>query len=141
MNQRISTPTGEFTAFRQLLSATPRGARLARRLALHQLDAWGFPHGGDVSDAAALIVAELAANAITHGRVAGRDFELRLTRREPNTLRIEVADARGDRLPRCRSGGAEDDAGRGLCLVAALATAWGVTERKVGKAVWAELAV
>lgn len=141
MKPQISTPTGELTAFRQLLSATPRGARLARRLAVHQLDTWGFPHGSDVSDAAAHIVAELAANAITHGRVAGRDFELRLTRREPNTLRIEVADARSDRLPRREPPEGDAESGRGLCLVAALAAAWGVIEREVGKTVWAELKV
>ncbi|MGA4850527.1 ATP-binding protein [Streptomyces sp. G5(2025)] len=108
---------------------------------MHQLDVWGFPHGSDVSDAVAHIVAELAANAITHGHVDGRDFELRLARREPNTLRVEVADARGDRLPRRQPGEGDVESGRGLCPAEALATAWGVTERQVGKAVWAELKV
>ncbi|MGW7594842.1 ATP-binding protein, partial [Streptomyces rubiginosohelvolus] len=59
------------TAFTQRFSSTPRGARLARRLALHQLDAWGVPHGTTASDTAAVLVAELAANAVTHGRVPG----------------------------------------------------------------------
>ena len=65
--------------FTQRFSSTPLGARLARHLALYQLHRWGFPYGTAVSDTAALIVAELAANAVTHGRVPGRDFELRLT--------------------------------------------------------------
>ncbi|WP_143589251.1 ATP-binding protein, partial [Streptomyces angustmyceticus] len=87
----------------QRFSSTRRGARLARYLALQQLDVWGFPYGGEVSDAAALIVGELAANAVTHGRVPGRDFELRLTRvpgsARPGTLRIEVADTRTEQRP------------------------------------------
>ncbi|MFD5343768.1 hypothetical protein ACFWJY_08365 [Streptomyces anulatus] len=30
---------------------------------LHQLDAWGVPHGSEASGTTALLVAELAANA------------------------------------------------------------------------------
>ncbi|MFC7302996.1 ATP-binding protein [Streptomyces monticola] len=128
--------------FRQLFSATPRGARLARRLTAHQLEEWGFPHGSETSDAAASIVAELAANAVTHGRVPGRDFEVRLVNGR-GVLRIEVTDARGDRRPEVAAKPPEADAegGRGLCLVAALAKEWGVRERAVGKTVWAELSV
>lgn len=139
MNQQISTPPTTLTVFRQLLSATPRGARLARRLAVCQLAAWGFPHGGDVSEAAAHIVAELAANPVTHGRVPGRDFELRLSRRGPDTLRIEVADARGGPEPRAKPFDPQGESGHGLRLVEALAARWGVAERGVGKTVWAEL--
>ncbi len=65
-------------AFTQRFSATPRGARLARRLARYHLDEWGIPYDCELSESAALLVAELAANAATHGRVAGRDFELGL---------------------------------------------------------------
>lgn len=89
MNAEISTPTDELT---QRLSATPRGARLARRLTATQLAAWGHPHDTEVNDTAQHLVAELAANAVTHGRVPGRDFELRLLRLPENTLRIEVSD-------------------------------------------------
>ncbi|MFF1377088.1 ATP-binding protein [Streptomyces sp. NPDC058308] len=108
---------------------------------MHQLDLWGLPHGSAVSDAAAQIVAELAANAVTHGCVPGRDFELRLLQRKAEAmLRIEVADARGERWPQARKHPAPDGAGgRGLCLVGALAAAWGVDERRAGKTVWAEL--
>ncbi len=58
--------------FVQRFSATPRGARLARHLAVGRLYAWGIPYGTDASDAVALVVAEFAANAVTHGRVPGR---------------------------------------------------------------------
>lgn len=77
--------------FTQRFSSTPLGARLARLLTLHQLHGWGIPHGTRPSDTAALIVAELAANAATHGRDPGRDFELRLTLTEA-VLRVEVSD-------------------------------------------------
>ncbi|GHB65290.1 hypothetical protein GCM10010397_39090 [Streptomyces spinoverrucosus] len=40
-----------------------------------------------------MIVAELAANAVTHGRAPGRDFELRLSL-VPGRVRIEVTDTR-----------------------------------------------
>lgn len=53
----------------QRLSSTPRGARLARRLAVAQMESWGIPYTSGPAEAVALIVAELAANAVTHGRV------------------------------------------------------------------------
>ncbi|WP_406304441.1 ATP-binding protein [Streptomyces sp. NBC_00885] len=137
MKSEIATPTAEFT---QRFSATRRGARVARRLAVHQLDGWGIPYGSDLSDSAALIVAELTANAVTHARVQGRDFELRLTLR-PLTLRIEVSDARADRQPSPRPPTPDAETGRGLLLVDALATAWGTADRVVGKTVWAELSL
>ncbi|WP_406730829.1 ATP-binding protein [Streptomyces sp. NBC_01794] len=133
-----------FSEFTQCFSSTPRGARLARHLALHQLDRWGVPHGSELSDAAGVIVAELAANAVTHGRVPGRDFELRLTRAPGAVLRIEVTDTRGEKrppVPGCLNPPApEDDSGRGLLLVEALADRWSVRDRlPVGKTVRAEL--
>ncbi|MFI6770080.1 ATP-binding protein [Streptomyces sp. NPDC050355] len=134
--------------FAQRFSATPRGARLARYLAVQQLDVWGFPYGGEVSDTVAVIVGELAANAATHGRVPGRDFELRLMRlpgpSRPGTLRIEVADTRTERRPPAPGTlvppAPDSETGRGLVLVAALATCWTVLDRlSVGKIVRAEL--
>lgn len=79
------------------------------------------------------IIAELASNAVTHGRVPGRDFRLALTV-TPDTLLIEVTDPRGDRIPQIH------DAGRGLVLVEALAGRWGVREGPSPcKVVWAEV--
>lgn len=99
----LPTSQGPVTVrtFAQRLSPTPRGARLARYLALNQLHAWGIPHGSDPSDAVAVIVAELAANAVTHGRVPGRDFELRLAL-VTGSVRIEVTDTRPQPRPRPR---------------------------------------
>ncbi|MCH5676647.1 ATP-binding protein [Streptomyces gilvus] len=141
MNAEISTPTSTPSAeLTQRLSSTPRGARLARRLTAQQLQAWGFPHDSDLNDTAQHVVAELAANAVTHGRVPGRDFELRLSLSpDEETLRIEVSDARGDRELRFAVDEPDGERGRGLVLVTLLAAAWGVTQRAVGKTVWAEL--
>lgn len=132
--------------FLQRFSSTPRGARLARHLTLHQLHSWGVPHGTEASETAAVLVAELAANAVTHGLVPGRDFELRLAL-EPGKLIVDVSDPRGEcRPPRPgemrasaeRPG--EGEGGRGLVLVAALADRWSVLDRvPVGKTVRAEL--
>lgn len=129
--------------FTHRFSATPLGARLARHLAVNQLHCWGIPHGTDASDAAALIVAELAANAATHGRVPGRDFELRLALM-PATLRIEVSDTRTERRPPVPGAVSPPqplaESGRGLVLVDVLADRWTVLDRvPVGKTVRAEL--
>ncbi|MET9832971.1 ATP-binding protein [Streptomyces sp. NPDC006385] len=130
--------------FTQRLSATPRGARLARHLALNQLHAWGVPHGSDAAEAVAAIVAELAANAVTHGRVPGRDFELRLSL-PTGSIRIEVSDTRTESRPPkpgdVRPPHALDDHGRGLLLVEALADRWEVVDRDAppGKTVRAEV--
>ncbi|WP_316745617.1 ATP-binding protein [Streptomyces sp. MK7] len=138
MKSEISTQR-----FSQLLSATPRGARLARLLAVRQLDEWGWPPGCSVSEAAALVVAELAANAVTHGRVRGRGFRLVLTVDSPGTLRIEVVDPRGDCPPLVRrAAGPADGTGRGLLLVEALAVRWGSEPwPPSSKAVWADIAL
>ncbi|MFF5572549.1 ATP-binding protein [Streptomyces luteogriseus] len=144
-----STPTTRrapvtVRVFTQRFSSTPRGARLARRLALHQLDTWGLPYGSEASDTAALLVAELAANAVTHGRVPGRDFEVAV-KLLGRTLRIEVSDTRGEERP--PGPGAPRppltplaETGRGMLLVTALADRWDVLDRvPVGKTVVAEL--
>lgn len=134
--------TAVLHTFVQRLSATPRGARLARRLARYHLDGWGIAYDSELSDAAEAIVAELAANAVTHGRVEGRDFEVAVTL-HTDTLRIEVSDTRTERVPpeRAEPPAVDEESGRGLVIVAALAAEWGVTGRAVGKTVWAQLAL
>ncbi|MEE1766354.1 ATP-binding protein [Streptomyces sp. SP18BB07] len=135
----VGTTTDEFT---MRFSSTPRGARLARRLVSDRLDVWGHPYTSTVNETLTLITAELAANAVTHGRVSGRDFEVRLTA-NAGTLRVEVSDTRAERLlPPCPHEPPDDvESGRGLMLVAALADDWGATPRAdaPGKTVWAGL--
>ncbi|MFF3407437.1 ATP-binding protein [Streptomyces sp. NPDC002742] len=138
MNQETAVPEAlpvtPIRNFSVLLSPTPRGARLGRLLAAEQLRTWGIP-----LDPAAHIVGELAANAATHGRVPGRDFRLTLYV-VADTLRIEVTDTRGDRLPHARHSVPDAESGRGLVLVDAFADRWGWTSGpSPRKTVWAEL--
>ncbi|MGW7277844.1 ATP-binding protein [Streptomyces sp. NPDC054844] len=126
--------------FEMRFTSTPRGARLARRLVSHRLDAWGPPYASPENETATLIAAELTANAVRHGHVPGRDFHLRLTEAEDGHLRIEVADTRAERRPTTGTPAPDGESGRGLLLVNTLADDWGVTPRTAGpgKTVWAE---
>lgn len=124
-------------------SSTPRGARLARGLTGERLDAWGIPYGSDAHDALLLTVAELSSNAVRHGHVSGRDFRLRLST-EGTAIRIEVTDTRGEHLPApIDPASLDQEGGRGLLLVAALADRWGwyPCADGPGKTVWAVLEV
>ncbi|MEV6249646.1 ATP-binding protein [Streptomyces sp. NPDC051742] len=135
--QKIAQLHGPTNHFSVLLSPTPRGARLARLLAAEWMRDREVPYG--VTEAATQVVAELATNAATHGRVAGRSFRLALLSHE-GVLRIEVTDTRADNLPRAQPACPEGDSGRGLLLVEALADRWGVGLGPVPrKTVWAEL--
>lgn len=136
MNQESAELVTPVRNFSQQLSSTPRGARLGRLLATEQLRIWGLP-----LDPAAHVVAELAANAVTHGRVPGRDFLL-LLYVVGDTLRIEVTDTCGDRLPHPQHIAPEAESGRGLLLVEAFADRWGFSEGLAPrKTVWAEIAL
>jgi anti-sigma regulatory factor (Ser/Thr protein kinase) len=132
--------------FTQLFSCTPRGARLARRLVANRMDVWGFAYDSEANEAVTLVVAELAANAVQHGRVRGRDFRVRLILRDGyaggDAVRVEVSDGRTERLPVLREPG-DGEGGRGLLLVAALADRWGTDLCAGGtyKVVWAEIRV
>ncbi|WSV72675.1 ATP-binding protein [Streptomyces sp. NBC_01012] len=115
-------------------SSTPRGARLARTLAVQQFTEWsGRPYDSDGARAVAHVTAELASNAITHGRLPGRDFRLTMRLLE-EAVRIEVTDTRPERtLPATASG-------RGLLLVEAHATRWGSAVCDAyTKCVWADV--
>ncbi|GAA3077384.1 ATP-binding protein [Streptomyces glomeratus] len=127
-------------AFEMRFTSSPRGARLARRLVSHRLHEWGHPYDSPLNETVTLIAAELAANAVRHGHVPGRDFHLRLTD-TPDGVRLEVSDTRTERLPEHRPAGdpGDDQSGRGLLLVEALADRWGVEPRSPGKRVWADV--
>lgn len=86
-----------------------------------------------------LVCGELATNAVQHGHKRGHLLEVRLTHEDTSCL-VEVSDAASGRLP-CRTRATEDDEhGRGLQLVAALAKETGHRPRDpIGKTVWARL--
>ncbi|MFE0878681.1 ATP-binding protein [Streptomyces smyrnaeus] len=128
------------------LSSTRRGARLARLLATQWLDEHAVPYRSASSRTAALIVAELAANAVRHCGSIGRDFRVSLTLTEAppaRVLRVEITDARADKpLPPGAPWPPEDEceSGRGLLLVDALSHRWGDrVNDSITKTLWAEL--
>jgi anti-sigma regulatory factor (Ser/Thr protein kinase) len=87
-------------------------------------------------DAAVLLVDECVTNAVLHG---GGECELRV-RREPGTLRVEIADASSE-PPILLNPGPESERGRGLAIVDRLASRWGSDQVENGKIVWFELSL
>jgi len=113
------------------LPSSPESPRAARRFVEKVLGQWECD---DLLDTVTLLVSELVGNVVLH---AGSDSELVL-RLMTDRLRVDVVD-RSPLLPRRREAGATDQTGRGSDLVELLATAWGVTGRPDGKAVWFEI--
>jgi len=60
--------------------------------------------------------------------------------RSPDVVRVEVTDAGAATLPARREPTGEDEQGRGLALVEALATRWGTCRRSPGTVTWFEVA-
>lgn len=92
----------------------------------------------DLVEDAQLLVSEIVSNAVRHGRP---DVTLRV-RLHPPGIGITVADKGADlpTLPTQPPDGTQSS-GRGLLIVDALASAWGVTPNQPppGKAVWFDL--
>ncbi len=103
----------------------------ARRFTREQLKAWGLLA---IADNAILMISELVTNAILHAR-SPVDLVVRKVR---TAVRVEVYDE-GSGVARPPYPDTEDAAGRGLGLVQAIATRWGVEELEVGKTVWFEI--
>lgn len=109
----------------------------ARRRAAWLAVAWGQPEAAaDV----ALLTSELTTNALIHGSVWDRYLRVEVELTEA-VLRVAVTDPKGERRPELRATGDDEQYGRGLHIVSALAERWGASERVVGKTVWAELAI
>ncbi|MGA5193973.1 ATP-binding SpoIIE family protein phosphatase [Streptomyces exfoliatus] len=113
------------------VEAAPR----ARAFASGVLSSWRFPT--ELRDLGVLATSELVANSLQHGTPPMR---LRL-RRTDRRLIIEVTDG-DDHLPRRRRAETEDEAGRGISIIATIASSWGSRRTPGGgKAVWCEFAL
>ena len=109
-------------------------ARAARTWLAGELAAWGVD--GETAERARLLVSELVANGVVHGR-----SQVMVTvRLQRSVLTVSVADEDTRRPVLYR---ADESAlgGRGLTLVEQLADSWGVADQEFGKAVWFRLAV
>lgn len=107
----------------------------ARQFVRAALDEWDLP---DLTDTAELVASELATNAVVHARCAF--YRVTLSRPQPDQVRVAVVD-HSRSLPRVADPGDEDDHGRGLALIAAVADKWGTDRLNWGKRVWADLVV
>ncbi|MCQ0024881.1 SpoIIE family protein phosphatase [Streptomyces somaliensis DSM 40738] len=113
------------------VEAAPR----ARAFATGVLSSWRFPV--ELRDLGVLATSELVANSLQHGTPPMR---LRL-RRTDRRLIIEVTDG-DDHLPRRRRAETEDEAGRGISIIATIASSWGSRRTPGGgKTVWCEFAL
>ncbi|GLW02056.1 ATP-binding SpoIIE family protein phosphatase [Streptomyces lavendulae] len=113
------------------VEAAPR----ARAFAQGVLASWRFP--AELCDLGVLAASELVANSLQHGTPPMR---LRL-RRTDRRLIIEVTDG-DDHLPRRRRAEPADETGRGISIIATIASSWGTRRTPGGgKAVWCEFAL
>ncbi|WP_129307263.1 ATP-binding protein [Streptomyces sp. L2] len=137
------TPVEVFAAgcptYSQTFPCEPSTAELGRELVRGVLGVWRLD---GLADRAALIVTELIANASRHTPCP----EIRLTVGRPSAtrLRVGVVDREPSRLPALSRAADDDESGRGLFVVDAVAERWGYDlhgsdRRPWGKEVWAEL--
>ena len=109
--------------------------RAARTFVTDEMDAL-IGERAEITDDAQLVVSELVANAVNAGAGAAM-VTLDL---HHSHLRLAVEDnARG--VPELIDAAATADHGRGLQIVAALSTGWGVSPDGAGKEVWADIDV
>jgi hypothetical protein len=122
MHESASTPIAKDDCW---LPRSRRSPALARRRLRSFLA--GIPEGE-----------RLVNEAVLHSRVPGRMIWVGMEV-YPDFLRLEVHDA-GDGRPLRREVGVDEESGRGLLLVRALASRWGCCPRVggIGKAVWVE---
>ncbi|MDQ8705637.1 SpoIIE family protein phosphatase [Streptomyces sp. LHD-70] len=115
------------------LQVDPREVGRARRLVRAQLRRWGLEQ---LVETAELLVSEVVTNAVRHAH--GDQLALRLVRSD--VVQCEVIDDEHT-LPTLLSTGADDEFGRGLAVVSALAREWGSARAGDGKSVWFELSL
>jgi anti-sigma regulatory factor (Ser/Thr protein kinase) len=106
-------------------------AALARRVVR---SACGAAAAEELCFDALLVGTELVTNAVNH---AGSDVGLTV-RAWPATVRIEVYDGVSER-PALRQADVSSGGGRGMAIMNALCSAWGIDPSVKGKTVWAQL--
>ena len=118
---------------RQELVGEPTSARDARRLVTSTLREWRLEH---LEEAAVLLVSEVVTNAVLHART---ELAVEIAR-DAVVVRVTVSD-RSPANPRPRRPGLQAGTGRGLGLLAVMATGWGTgpSEDPWRKDVWFEL--
>jgi anti-sigma regulatory factor (Ser/Thr protein kinase) len=117
------------------LAGRAERARLARAF-VEGLLGPGHPCG----DVAALLVDELFVSSLRHsGSGAPGETVTVAVRMVNDVIRVEVTDRSGPGVPEPRPAGSDAENGRGLHLVARLATRWGWLRRGGRTVTWFEL--
>ncbi|MBT2411070.1 ATP-binding protein [Streptomyces sp. ISL-12] len=111
-----------------------RHVSTARQRLRKALSDWGVED--ERAELATLLANELVTNAVTHCRVPYAQVRVILTLHGTELL-LEVSDPDRDRLPRLHASAPDEEGGRGLALVAALADSWGCRQERYAKCVWA----
>ncbi|QIY96498.1 ATP-binding protein [Streptomyces sp. S1D4-11] len=119
------------------VSGTPAAAASARQQLADGIRTFGAFLGPELLDAAELVAAELIANAVRHANGGPITAGACLS---DKGLRIEVNDA-NPAVPRVGLSDVDEEGGRGLFLVAALADRHGFDPLPPGKRCWAEFKV
>ncbi|MEU3693047.1 SpoIIE family protein phosphatase [Streptomyces narbonensis] len=114
--------------------ADPQGLSDARAAVGQALRDWGLP---ELADDAELLTGELLVNVLLHTE-GGAVLTLEVLPEPVRRVRLSVQD-RSSAWPRRRTPGEAATSGRGLLLLDALASRWGVEPRGEGKAVWCEI--
>jgi hypothetical protein len=110
------------------LPPTAQSAREGRRFIVRALTDWRCEA---LIDAAALLASEVITNALMHARTP---FTVAIWRTDVGLVQIEVSDG-SPLVPRRRLATADATTGRGLGLIAELATSWSVRPTEGGKTV------
>ncbi|MGW6054548.1 ATP-binding SpoIIE family protein phosphatase [Streptomyces sp. NPDC055189] len=124
----VSFPTAPLDTAETGLDCEAVSVPAGRRFLRAQLAEWGLLAQADT---ALLLASELLTNAFRHAR---GPIDLRVWH-SVRELGVEITD-RSTPRPRARLAGSTEEDGRGLCLVEALADAWGTRPTISGKTVW-----
>ncbi|MFI0904194.1 ATP-binding protein [Streptomyces sioyaensis] len=119
------------------LPSDGRSSGRAREALRRQLRIWCID--GEPAHSAELLLSELVTNAVQAQVSAAPEVGVRFAWAD-GRLRMEVRDT-SDELPVMNDAEEDEECGRGLVLVDALASGWGVVRDGTGKVVWAEVAV
>ncbi|MEV0917515.1 SpoIIE family protein phosphatase [Streptomyces sp. NPDC049967] len=114
--------------------ADPEGLSDARTIVRQALTDWGM---AELADDAELVTGELLVNVLLHTE-GGAVLTLEVLPEPVRRVRLSVQD-RSSAWPRRRTPGETATSGRGLLLLDAVATRWGIEPRGEGKAVWCEI--
>jgi serine/threonine-protein kinase RsbW len=120
------------TAACRVFAAQPLQVALARRFVAGVLTGLG------PADDVVLCVSELASNAVlhSHSREPGGQFVVRTGMTATGRIRAEIEDRGGPWAP---DPDQNEERGRGLLIVAGLATRWGIVGNDAGRVAWLEL--